>query len=128
MARKFFVGGNFKMNGLLSSTKSLVETINKSKIDPAVEVVIAPPAIYLLLVQEHLTNNQVKVAAQNVFDKAQGAFTGEISADQLKDADIHYVIIGHSERRTILGESDKFCCIQDRFRALTRPESNPLCR
>jgi triosephosphate isomerase len=44
-----------------------------------VEVVIAPPAIYLLLVQEHLTNPQVQVAAQNVFDKAQGAFTGEIS-------------------------------------------------
>jgi len=91
---------------LLSSTKSLVETINSSKVDPSVEVVIAPPAIYLLLVQEHLTNNQVKVAAQNVFDKPQGAFTGEISycpyeispclcfsADQLKDADIHYVIV-----------------------------------
>lgn len=72
---------------MLSSTKSLVETINSSKIDPAVEVVIAPPAIYLLLVQEHLTNSQVKVAAQNVFDKPQGAFTGEISYsphDQLK--------------------------------------------
>ena len=69
----------FQPDGLSSSTKSLVETINSAKLDPAVEVVIAPPAIYLLLVQEHLTNNQVKVAAQNVFDKAQGAFTGEIS-------------------------------------------------
>jgi len=64
---------------LLSSTKSLAQTINSSKFDPAVEVVIAPPAIYLLLVKEHLTNTQVKVAAQNVFDKPQGAFTGEIS-------------------------------------------------
>ena len=43
------------------------------------EVVIAPPAIYLLVVKEHLENKQVQVAAQNVFDKAQGAFTGEIS-------------------------------------------------
>jgi triosephosphate isomerase len=69
----------FQPDGLSSSTKSLVQTLNSAKIDPAVEVVIAPPAIYLLLVQEHLTNTQVKVAAQNVFDKAQGAFTGEIS-------------------------------------------------
>jgi triosephosphate isomerase len=64
---------------LSASTKSLVQTLNSSKLDSSVEVVIAPPAIYLLLVQEHLTNLQVQVAAQNVFDKAQGAFTGEIS-------------------------------------------------
>jgi len=66
-------------DGLLASTKSLVATLNSAKLDPNVEVVIAPPAIYLLLVQEHLTNPNVKVAAQNVFNKSQGAFTGEIS-------------------------------------------------
>jgi triosephosphate isomerase (TIM) len=64
---------------LLASTKTLVEALNAAKLDPTVEVVIAPPTIYLLTAQEHLTNPQVKVAAQNVFDKAQGAFTGEIS-------------------------------------------------
>jgi len=115
MARKFFVGGNFKMNGLSSSTKSLVQTLNSAKLDPAVDVVIAPPAIYLLLVQEHLTNPQVQVAAQNVFNKAQGAYTGEISADQLKDSEIHWVILGHSERRTILGESDQFVASKTAF-------------
>jgi triosephosphate isomerase (TIM) len=68
-----------RTDGLLSSTKSLVQTINSAKLDPDVEVVIAPPSIYLLLVKEHLTNNQIQLAAQNVFDKAQGAYTGEIS-------------------------------------------------
>jgi len=66
-------------DGLLASTRSLVATLNSANLDPSVEVVIAPPALYLLLVQEHLKNPQVKVAAQNVFDKGQGAFTGEIS-------------------------------------------------
>jgi len=103
------------MNGLSASTKSLVQTLNSSKLDSSVEVVIAPPAIYLLLVQEHLTNPQVQVAAQNVFDKAQGAFTGEISAEQLKDSNIHWVILGHSERRTILGESDQFVASKTEF-------------
>jgi len=64
---------------LLSSTKSLVQTLNSAKLDPAVEVVVAPPALYLLVVKEHLTNKEVAVAAQNVFDKGQGAYTGEIS-------------------------------------------------
>jgi hypothetical protein len=68
-----------RADGLLSSTKSLVQTINSAKLDPTVEVVVAPPSIYLLLVKEHLNNTQVQVAAQNVFDKAQGAYTGEIS-------------------------------------------------
>ena len=56
-----------------------MKTINAAKLDSAVEVVVAPPAIYLLVVQEHLTNEQVQIAAQNVFDKPQGAYTGEIS-------------------------------------------------
>jgi Triosephosphate isomerase len=68
-----------QVDGLLSSTKALVQTINASKFDSAVEVVVAPPALYLLVVKEHLANEQVQIAAQNVFDKPQGAYTGEIS-------------------------------------------------
>jgi triosephosphate isomerase len=73
------------------------------------EVVIAPPALYLLLAREHL-NRKIEVAAQNVFDKPNGAFTGEISASQLNDSGITWVLAGHSERRTILKESDEVCC------------------
>ena len=71
-----------------------------------VEIVIAPSALYLLLVRKHLRKD-IEVAAQNVYDKPNGAFTGEISATQLSDSGITWVLAGHSERRTILKEDDK---------------------
>lgn len=71
------------------------------------EVVVSPPSLYLLLTREHLGKN-IEVAAQNVFDKPNGAFTGEISVDQLKDSGITWAILGHSERRTIIREDDGF--------------------
>lgn len=70
------------------------------------EVVVAPPALYLLLVRE-LLKPAIEVAAQNVFDKPNGAFTGEISVAQLKDSNITWTIVGHSERRTLLKETDE---------------------
>jgi len=107
MARKFFVGGNFKSNGSISSIKSIIDNLNQAKLDPNAEVVVAPPALYLLQAQSTL-RPEVKVAAQNIFDKGNGAYTGEISPQQLKDASIEWVILGHSERRAIFGESDEF--------------------
>jgi triosephosphate isomerase len=107
MARSFFVGGNFKMNGSIKSITEIVENLNKAKLDENTEVVIAPPSLYLLLTREHLRKG-LEVAAQNIFDKPNGAFTGEISAEQLKDSGITWVILGHSERRQILQENDDF--------------------
>ncbi|KAF2627296.1 Triosephosphate isomerase [Macroventuria anomochaeta] len=107
MARQFFIGGNFKMNGSIESIKKIVQNLNDAKLDPNAEVVIAPPALYLLLTREHLRKG-IEVAAQNVYDKPNGAFTGEISAEQLKDSGITWTILGHSERRTILQEDDAF--------------------
>jgi triosephosphate isomerase (TIM) len=72
-----------------------------------VEVIIAPPALYLLLAREHLRPG-LEVAAQNAFDKPNGAFTGEISVEQLKDSGITWTLLGHSERRVILQEDDAF--------------------
>lgn len=66
---------------------------------------IAPPGLFLLLVREHLKAN-IEVCAQNMFDKPNGAFTGEISAEQLTDSKIGWALAGHSERRVILGESN----------------------
>ena len=71
------------------------------------EVVIAPPTLYLLLAREHLSPS-IEVAAQNVFDKPNGAFTGEISVSQLKDSNITWTLLGHSERRVVLQEDDQF--------------------
>jgi len=107
MARQFFVGGNFKMNGTIESIKSIISNLNNAKCDPNTEVVIAPPALYLLLAREHLRPG-IEVAAQNVFDKPNGAFTGEISVSQLKDSNITWTLLGHSERRVILQETDQF--------------------
>ncbi|KAF2773057.1 Triosephosphate isomerase [Teratosphaeria nubilosa] len=107
MARQFFVGGNFKMNGTIDSIKSIVKHLNDAKVDSNTEIVIAPPALYLLLTREHLRPG-IEVAAQNVFDKPNGAFTGEISVSQLKDSNITWTLLGHSERRVILQESDAF--------------------
>ncbi|ETS59960.1 hypothetical protein PaG_05946 [Moesziomyces aphidis] len=106
MARTFFVGGNWKMNGSLESTKQLTQTLTQAKLDSNVEVVVAPPALHLLTVKEQLAGSKVAVSAQNAYHKASGAFTGEVSVNMLKDASIPWVILGHSERRTLFGESD----------------------
>jgi triosephosphate isomerase len=107
MARQFFVGGNFKMNGNIKKIKEIVKNLNEAKLDSNAEVVISPPALYLLLTRE-LLREGLEVAAQNVFDKDDGAFTGEISVKQLKDSGITWAILGHSERRVILQETDDF--------------------
>ncbi|WFD00265.1 triose-phosphate isomerase [Malassezia yamatoensis] len=106
--RKFFVGGNWKMNGSMSQYKSLINDLNKAQLDPNTEVVIAPPALYLLPAKDLLTGNKkFELGAQDAYHKPSGAFTGEISSAQLKDAGIPWVILGHSERRTIFKESDE---------------------
>ncbi|GAW22306.1 hypothetical protein ANO14919_118420 [Xylariales sp. No.14919] len=114
MARKFFVGGNFKMNGSISSITEIVDNLNKAQLDSNVETVIAPPALYLLLVREK-AKKEIGVAAQNVYDKPNGAFTGEISVQHLKDSGIDWSILGHSERRTILGETDEVVASKTKY-------------
>ncbi|KAK0732781.1 triosephosphate isomerase-like protein [Apiosordaria backusii] len=106
MARKFFVGGNFKMNGTKESIKSIIKNLNEAKLDPNVEVVIAPSHIFLPIAVDAVTASNVAVAAQNVSNKPNGAHTGEVSVSQLKDIGVNWTITGHSERRAA-GESDE---------------------
>ncbi|KAL3474139.1 Triosephosphate isomerase [Aspergillus californicus] len=107
MPRQFFVGGNFKMNGNAESTASIIKNLNSASLDSTAEVVVSPPALYLLLARE-LANEKIGISAQNVYDKPNGAFTGEISVQQLSDAKINWTILGHSERRVIMKEADEF--------------------
>lgn len=102
----FEPSGNFKMNGSLSSIEKIVSSINEAKLDGTNQVVIAPPALYLLKVQSEL-DRPAEVSAQNAFTESSGAFTGEIAPQQLKDANVHWVILGHSERRSLFGDTDK---------------------
>ncbi|KAI0559113.1 triose-phosphate isomerase [Gracilaria domingensis] len=110
MARTFFVGGNWKCNGSVKSITDLCaswkeSTDNGTKYSgQPVEIVIAPPAIYALTTRDLLPTN-FQVSLQNAYIKT-GAFTGEIAADMIADTSIPWVIIGHSERRTIFKECD----------------------
>ncbi|KAI7976820.1 hypothetical protein EIK77_010051 [Talaromyces pinophilus] len=110
MPRQFFSTNSLTLsrNGVTDSIKSIVSNINNSKRDPSTQVVIAPPAIYLTLTRE-LADPSVSVSAQNVYDKPNGAFTGELSVEQLKDTKIDWTIVGHSERRVLLREDDDVC-------------------
>jgi len=106
MSRKFFVGGNWKMNGDKASLGELIKTMNGALVDPNVEVVCGAPAIYLDFAKSHL-DAKFGVAAQNCYKVPKGAFTGEISPAMIKDCGVHWVILGHSERRHVFGESDE---------------------
>ncbi|KAK6459757.1 Triosephosphate isomerase [Scheffersomyces xylosifermentans] len=115
MARQFFVGGNFKMNGTKDSVTSIISNLNKADLPDSVEVVIAPPAPYLALAVAENKQKTVSVSAQNVFDKASGAYTGEISPAQVLDLGATWTLTGHSERRTIIKESDEFIANKTKF-------------
>nr|ADE10108.1 TIM [Tremella fuciformis] len=102
------------MNGSIKLITQLIEQLNAAKLDGTTEVVVAPPALYLLQVQSTLLP-PAQVSAQNCFTESSGAFTGEISPNQLKDANVHWVILGHSERRSLFGDTDKL--VADKVRA-----------
>ena len=71
-----------------------------------VEIAVCPPAVYLDAVQQALQGTAIRWGAQNMYQTANGAFTGEISAAMLLDLGCHHVILGHSERRALMGETD----------------------
>jgi triosephosphate isomerase len=102
-----FIAGNWKMN---KTIREAVDFTNQLKnliagLDDR-DVIISPPFTALYPVAEALKGSQIHLSAQNLSDKAEGAYTGEVSARMLADAGCVYVIIGHSERRTLYGEKD----------------------
>ncbi|KAF3630160.1 Triosephosphate isomerase, cytosolic [Capsicum baccatum] len=109
MGRKFFVGGNWKCNGTSDEIKKIISTLNAGQVpsQDVVEVVVSPPFVFLPLVKNELRPD-FHVAAQNCWVKKGGAFTGEVSAEMLVNLSIPWVILGHSERRALLGESNEF--------------------
>jgi triosephosphate isomerase (TIM) len=130
-------------NGSAESIKKIVSILNNAILDPNVgtcnsigavrntltllEVVIAPPCIYLILVRDQLRKD-IEVSAQNCYDKAEGAFTGELAVSQLLDAGVDWTILGHSERRGLLSESDEVYVHGDTSFMLTFGSSLPVKR
>jgi triosephosphate isomerase len=107
--RKKIVAANWKMNMTQAEAAAFVETLLLEIGDLAeVEVVILPPFTAIAKVTEALGKSQnIKVGAQNMHWERSGAFTGEISPALLRDLFVRYVVLGHSERRTLFGETDK---------------------
>lgn len=106
MGRKFYVGGNWKLNGTKASIAGICDGLKNATLDPNTEVCVGVPAPYLQLVRDSLPAN-FHVAGQNCYKAASGAFTGELSVDMIKDCGCDTVILGHSERRNVFGEQDK---------------------
>jgi len=106
--RRRFIVGNWKMHKTISQAESLVtEILQIYQPQDSVELAIAPPFVSLPAVARLLASTSIKLAAQNTCASDEGAFTGEISPPMLRDVGCHYVIIGHSERRHIFGETDQ---------------------
>ncbi|MBA3312586.1 MAG: triose-phosphate isomerase [Planctomycetota bacterium] len=106
--RRMFVAGNWKMNTDRAGGTELARAIAKAvPADAAVDVLVAPPLPYLLPIGEAIAGSGVALGAQNAYFEPPGAFTGETSIGMLKDVGCRYVILGHSERRQVLRETDE---------------------
>ncbi|MBL1432580.1 MAG: triose-phosphate isomerase [Gammaproteobacteria bacterium] len=123
--RQAFVAGNWKMNGSRASARALIDGL-KQDIDSVTtaEVVVCPSFVYLADVQSMLSDTRIALGAQNLSEQKPGAFTGEIAGEMLKDFDCKYVIIGHSERRAIYGETDAL--IASKFTAALEQGLSPI--
>ncbi|MDX2424559.1 MAG: triose-phosphate isomerase [Amphritea sp.] len=105
--RKTIVAGNWKMNGTSESIKTLLESLTAGV--PAVDglvTLVCPPAVYLSQVKQLLGDAPIALGAQNVSSQPAGAFTGECSLAMLQDLGCEYVILGHSERRSLFAETN----------------------
>ena len=106
--RKHFIAGNWKMNNMREAAKALVNALVPLVADvETVEMAVAPTFTCLQDVAELLRGTRIELSAQNISYAAKGAYTGEISADMLKDVGCTHAIIGHSERRQFFGETDE---------------------
>jgi len=106
MARRCFVAANWKMNMTVSQALPFASQLATLTGGEAAEIAIAPPFVALLPVGQALLSSGVALAAQNCHAVSSGAYTGEVSAPMLADVGCRYVIVGHSERRQLFGETD----------------------
>ena len=105
--RKTIVAGNWKMNASKDSVESLVTDILSGASDVSAEIIVCAPFPYLSQVEVLIEGSNLMLGAQNLNLNASGAFTGEVSAEMIKDFGANHVIVGHSERRSLYGETSE---------------------
>ncbi len=120
------VAGNWKMNNDISQTRTLIKKlIDGLKVESTnCGVIICPPFTSLAGANELINETNIKLGAQNMYAEEKGAFTGEISPDMLKSVGCEYVILGHSERRTIFKETDEL--INKKIHLALKKDLNPI--
>ncbi|MDR2769176.1 MAG: triose-phosphate isomerase [Puniceicoccales bacterium] len=122
--RRYLIAGNWKMNKTARETKSFFEELSSHLTFPTQsEILICPPFTSIPEAHRHLQGSIV-LGAQNVHAKASGAFTGEISLSMLTEWNVAYVIVGHSERRTLFGETD--ACIHEKIKTVLQGRLKPI--
>ena len=123
--RQKFVAGNWKMNGGLATNQQLLQVIVSGVgAMRGVAVAVCVPFPYLAQAQAALTGGPLAWGAHNLSEKASGAFTGEVSAAMLKDFGCQYVLVGHSDRRALYGESDAL--VAEKFAAALAAGLRPV--
>ncbi len=107
LKRRTVIAGNWKMNNTPSQALKLIEELKPLVAGADCDVVVCVPYVDLLVVIAACKDSNIKVGAQNLHFEPKGAYTGEVSADMLKEIGAEYVVIGHSERREYFGETDE---------------------
>jgi triosephosphate isomerase len=116
MPRKKFVAGNWKMNKTAADARSLATGVRTGLgSEDRVTVALCPAFPYLMAVADAVKGSNIAVGAQDIYPEKLGAFTGEVNADMLLDAGCRYVIVGHSERRSVIGEKDDLINLKVRY-------------
>ncbi len=106
--RRTMVAGNWKMHGTRASVAELIDGLRELALPGGVDVAVFPPLLHVSQVVDGLKGTSIQVGAQNsAVEPGQGALTGEVAPSQLVDAGCTYVLVGHSERRQLMGESDQ---------------------
>ena len=106
--RRGLVAGNWKMNGRAADARALVFRIREAlSAGLGIQVVLCPPFVYLSETAKHLGGTDISLGAQDLCEQIDGAITGEVSAEMLADVGCTFVIVGHSERRTLYSESNR---------------------
>lgn len=100
------VAGNWKLNGSLTGNHALLSDIIAGLPEGGVDVMVCPPAVYLGSAAAELQGSRILLGAQDVSSRDAGAFTGEVAAAMLRDVGCSHTLIGHSERRTLFGDTD----------------------